>query len=340
MSNNIDFKILDHSIAPVNEAQYKQAIARLSQKSNLTDEQKFNEYNKLDKQAKAALRLEAVDLKVRTKAIGPEFFETITLAANEAPGYEFDDPTPGIPIKVVSEYGGSAQHIVSANNNITMFELGYISSGWVKTMRWNVYQGFNNNNDKLNRNLTDSLVKQENTMAWTALEASIGSFTAYTWDLDPDIKDAPTTNYLDVSADCDGKLLLPFFQGVTSYFDRIGKTCRTIYIPSIRRGDLYLWNSDVIAPGTQEKFWNTGSFSGALIPPMTFTNVLDGTTKGSIYAYALAAEETPGYCFRKPEFDIHDTKDEGAWHMEQVTEVVSYVVPEYRRMNVLKVKFG
>lgn len=341
-------KIVERSILGCNEDMIKQAVAKLNSKSDLTDKEKWEKYQGLDYQTKANLRLEAVDLRVRANMIGLDFFERIELAPDEAPGYEFDDPRPNIPVKIVSQFGAPAQTIFSANKYRTMFELGLIESDVVQTQRFDIYQGFSNNNDKINRDLAYSITSKVDDMAWVAIEAGIGALDSNVWVLDPKIKNAPTSNLLDLSAECQGKLNKAFFKSVTEHFNRIGKPIRAVYIPSVRKSDLFdmvsvsdslVPASNTIAPGVQEQIWNTGNITGALIPPMVFTNMLDGETEGSIYAYAVA-NEAPGYFFQKPAFHKNDEEDRGAYHYAQSVITGSFVIPAYRKMNLLKIKIG
>ena len=58
---------------------FRQAVAKLNTKSNLTDKERFDLYHSKDYQSKAALRTEAVDLRVLAKMIG--FFERIELGS-------------------------------------------------------------------------------------------------------------------------------------------------------------------------------------------------------------------------------------------------------------------
>ena len=340
--------ILDRSILGVNQELVKEAMASLSNKSKLSDREKFDEYNKMAKEAKAKLRTEVVDLKIRAKMIGLDFFERIELAPDEVPGYELEDSRPGIPVQVVSQFGGSAQTIASSNNSRTLFELGLIESDVVRSQRWDLYQGFNTNNAKFNRDISDSVANKLDDMALIALAAGIGTLDANTWVLDPKIKNAPTTNLLNISAECKGKLTKNFFKAVTEHFNRVGKPIRAVYIPSARQSDLYDWVSvsgtDILAANTvpqsvQEQIWNTGNTGGTLMPPCVFTNMLEGETTGQIVAYAVT-NEAPGYFFQKPAFHITDEKDEGAWHYAQTVITGSFIIPAYRKMNVAKIIFG
>jgi hypothetical protein len=81
------FDIRDRVVTSANEEFYKQAIARQNQKSTKSDKEKWEIFNSLDKEAKAALRIESVNLQVYPKMIGLDFFEVVTLQADEAPGY-------------------------------------------------------------------------------------------------------------------------------------------------------------------------------------------------------------------------------------------------------------
>jgi hypothetical protein len=345
---NIELNKVDRSILGSNQDRVKQAVAKLNTKSTLTDKEKYAEYMKMDYKAQAALRIEAVSLQVDAKMIGYDFFERVELQPDEVPAYMLEDATPNIPVTVVSQFGGSATTILSANKAPTMFSLGLIESDVVRTQRWDLYQGFTNNNNFINNKIAYSVTNKLDDMAWVAIAAGIGALDSNVWVLDAKIKNAPTTNLLDVSTQCQGKVDKFFFKAVKDHFARIGKQIRVVYIPAARETDLYDWvsvsGSDILAANTvpqsvQEQIWNTGSTGGALMPPTVFTNMLEGETTGSIYAYAIATE-APGYFFQKPFCHTNDEKEEGAWRTTQTVITGSFVIPAYRKMNVVKIKIG
>lgn len=343
--------IVERSILSSNADAYKTAVAKLgaAKASKLTDKEKFDQYNALDYTARAALRTEAVDLRVKAKMIGLDFFELRTLEPDEVPIYEVEASRPRIPITVVSQFGGSATTIWSDNLSRAQFELGMLESDRVRVQRFDLYQGFTNKNNKLNQDIADSLVNKLDDMAWTAIEAGIGILDENTWILDPKIKNAPTSNFLDLSAECNGKLVKGLFKAITEHADRVGKPIRTVYLPAARKHDLFDWVSvsdgvntmaaDTVPTSVTEQIWNSGTTGGALMPPTVFTNVLEGETPGSIYGYAIL-DEAPGYFFQKPAFHITDEKDEGIWHYAQTVITGSFVIPAYRKQNIVKFKIG
>lgn len=346
MSN---FNIVERSVMPANQEVYKQAIAKLNASGKMTDKEKYEKYQSLDYRARAALRTEAVDLKVRAKMIGMDFFEVKTLEADEIPVYETETTRPHIPITVVSQFGGSATTIWSDNLSRAQFELGLLESDRVRVQRFDLYQGFTNKNNKLNQDIADSLINKLDDMAWTAIAAGIGNLDSNVWVLDPKIKNAPTSNLLDLSAECGGKLTKGLFKAITEHADRVGKPIRAVYLPSARKHDLFDWVSvtdgvsntaiDTVPNSVTEQIWQNGMTGGALMPPTIFTNVLEGETTGSIYGYAIL-DEAPGYFFQKPAFHMTDEKDEGIWHYAQTVITGSFVIPAYRKMNIIKFKIG
>jgi hypothetical protein len=341
--------IIERSVLNANQDIVNKAKASLSNKSKLSDVEKFKAYNELDYKAKAALRTEVVDLKVNYNMIGLDFFERIELQPDEVPAYEVESTRARIPVDIVSQFGAPAQTIWSSNNARTLFELGMIESDRVRTQRFDLYQGFSNRNDKLNKDIADSVAYKLDDMAWVAVAAGIGALANGTnWVLDTKIKNAPTTNDLDLSAECDGKLTKYLFKSITEHFDRIGKPIRAVYLPAARKHDLFDWVSvsdattaatDTIPSAIQEEIWKNGLPGGALMPPCVFTNMLEGETAGSIYAYAVT-NEAPGYFFQKPAFHVTDENDEGAWHYAQTIITGSFVIPAYRKMNIARIKIG
>jgi hypothetical protein len=347
-----DLNIVDRSILGSNQDYIKQAKASLQERkekaSKFTDKERFEAWHKMDYRAQAALRLENVSLQVNANMIGLDFFELIELQPDEVPGYMLEDATPNIPVTVVSQFGGSATTVFSANKAPTTFALGLIESDKVETQRFDIYQGFINTNNFINNKIAYSITNKLDDMAWVAIAAGIGALDANVWVLDAKIKDAPTTNLIDLSATCKGKITKDFYKAITDHFARTGQNVRVVYAPAARKTDLFDWVSvsgtDILAANTvpvsvQEKIWKTGTTDGALMAPTAFTNMLDGTTVGSIYAYAIA-DQAPGYFFQKPAFHVNDEKDEGAYHYAQSVVTGSFVIPAYRKKNILKIKIG
>jgi hypothetical protein len=343
--------IVDRSLLGANQNVYKQAIAKLNtaSTSKMTDQEKFEKYQSLDYKAKAALRTEAVDLRVKANMIGMDFFELKTLEPDEVPVYEVEASRPRIPITVVSQFGGSAETVWSDNLSRAAFELGMLESNRCRVQRFDLYQGFTNKNNKLNTDISESLTNQLDDMAWVAVEAGIGYLDANTWILDAKIKNAPTSNLLDLSAECQGKLTKNLFKALKEHSGRVGRRLRAVYLPGAREQDLFDWVSvtdgvtntaaDTVPASVQEQIWNSGSTGGFLMPPTIFTNVLEGETEGSIYGYAIL-DQAPGYFFQKPAFHMTDEKDEGIWHYAQTVITGSFVIPAYRKQNIIKFKIG
>lgn len=336
------------NILPANEAIYKQAIAKLNVEKPLTDKEKFDKYMELSYQARAALRTETVNLKVRAKMIGLDFFELRELQPDEIPCYELDDTRPMIPVTVVSTFGGSATTVWSDNLSRVTFPLGYLESDKVRVQRFDLYQGFTNKQNKINQDITDSLNNQLDDMAWVAIAAGIGNLDSNVWILDPKIKNAPTSNFLDLKTICAGKITVDLFKAITEHFDRIGKPIRALYLPAARKSDLFdlvgvagtgIALSQIVPPEIAAEIWRTGGLTGQLIPPIIFTNVLEGELTDNIFGYAVT-NDAPGYFFQKPAFHTTDEKDEGIWHYAQTIITGSFVIPPYRKMNIAKIKIG
>lgn len=347
-----NLNIVDRSILDANKDFVLKAQASLKERNErtaqFTEKERYEAWNSLDYNAKAALRLENVSLQVNAKMIGLDFFERIELQPDEVAGYMLEDPTPNVPVNVVSDFGGSATHVFSANKAMTLFPLGLIESDKVVTKRFDLEQGFINNNNHINKRIVYSITNKLDDMAWVAIDSAIGALDEHTWALDPKIKNVPTTNYIDASQVCKGKITVDFYKIVADHFARINRNVRVVYAPAARKMDLFDWvsvsGSDVPASNTvparvQERIWETGTTGGALMAPTVFTNMLEGEEEGAIYAYAIA-DQAPGYFFQKPAFHISDEKDEGAYHYAQAVVTGTFVIPAYRKMNLLKVKIG
>lgn len=353
MTNLIDNYSIERSILGANQDLVKNAKASLqtrkAESSKLTDQQKYESWMKMDHKAQAALRLENVSLQIDANFIGLDFFQKMEFQPNEQFGFMLEDATPEIPINVVSQAGGSSTTVFSAGKTPTIFPFTLIESDKVETMRWDVNQGFTNVNDFINNRIAYSIMKKFNKMAFTALEAAIGNFDSNVWILDSEIKNAPKGNLLDLSSVCNGKITKDFYAAITQYFALINRSVRAVYAPALRKIDLYDWVSvsgtDVNAANTvpaaiQEQIWMNGSANGALMAPTVWTNTLEGdTANADVYAYAVA-DQAPGYFLQKPAFHVTDEKDEGAYHITQAMVTGTFVVPAYRRMNIVKIKIG
>ena len=355
MNRNIVFS--QRSILPANEKDLKTAIARLNPEKPRNEEEKSNYLKEAmaaglgseKRSAYASLKTEKVNLRVKGQTIATDFFETVTLRHDEVPAYEVEDPTPMLPINVVSTLGGSATVIYSDNLQRATFPLGYIETPWVRQQRMDLYQGIVSRADKIDQLIEESLTNQLDTMAWTAINATFGPFDANTWRLDPNIRNAPNTNDLDVRAVCNGRINKDLIKAIRQHFAGIGKRIRAVYFPSAREADLLDWVSvsgfDIGAAATvpvpvAEEIWNTGGLKqGGIVPPMIFTNTLEGQIAGQIYCYVVT-DEAPGYFFQKPALHIRDEKEDGIWYYAKNTITASFVIPPYRRMNIARFLFG
>jgi hypothetical protein len=346
-------KILEKSLLPANERYMKSVASVLNPANPLSYDAKSEKLKEAmsdpeKMKAYAALRTELVNLKVNANTIGLEFFEKRELRPDEVPAYEIEDEVDPIPITVVSTLGGSATTIYSDSRQLATFPLGFLESDWVRANRFDLIQGIVDRSDRINQKISESLDDQMDDMAWIAINACFGLFGPTTWILDPKIKNAPTTNDIDLSNTCQGRVTKDLFKGISEHFDRMGKPVRAVYLPAARRHDLFDWVSvtdginqatDTVPTSVTEEIWRKGTAGGALIPPIRFTNVLEGEVADSIYAYAVT-DEAPGYFFQKPFLHMTDEKTEGYWYKAKTTITASFVIPPYRMQNVARFKIG
>jgi hypothetical protein len=141
------------------------------------------------------------------------------------------------------------------------------------------------------------------TDVWTALEAQIEA----TWTqadvfsyVNDRIKDVPTGNSIDISGETDGSdhLTRLGFQDLLLHGQYMGRTLRTLWIPTGRKADIWNWVSAVassqgftnLSQALQQELEATG---GAVIslwgePPVRVnsTNILDSDDT-TVYGYAL-----------------------------------------------------
>lgn len=345
--------IINRSMLPANEKTYKQVFASLNPQDGLSEAEKSEKLRELfatvdGRQQLASLRTEVVNLKVRANMIGMDFFQLIELRPDEVPAYEIEAETANIPITAISNLGGSAVTVYSDSLGRATFPLGMMESDWVKCQRMDLVQGFVDRSEKINQKISESLANKLDDMALVARDAAFGAFDANVWLLDPKIKNAPTTNDIDLSTDCAGKFTKDAIKGIAEHFDRIGKPVRALYVPAARKHDLLDWVSvsgtDITAGATvpaavQEEIWRTGKVTGSLIPPIVFSNVLEGETAEGIYCYAVT-DQPAGYFFQKPAFHLTDEKIEGMFYQAKTLVTGSFVIPPYRRMNIARFKLG
>ena len=348
-----------YSVLPVNQEMVNQAIASLSAPSKLTIEQKrealFNALkDRSVMQEYAMQRVPVINLYLKARTIGTDFFETQTLRGSEIPMYLSQGAKPRIPITVMSDWGGFAQRIYTDTQGIVQFGLGYVASEVIKTPKISLVQGRIDKSAEVNEQIAVSLGDKLDDMAWAVLNTAFGAFNTDVMQLDPKLKNIPTTNDLDFSTTCSGKITKDFYKGIVDHFARLGLNIRKVYVPAVRLGDHLDWVSvsggqtdDVLAKDTipasvQEKIWQTGGLNlgASWIPEIQPSNVLEGEEAKSIYCYVVT-DKPVGYGFEKPEIDIVKTDDNDPMFYESyMTKAIAYAVPAPNRKNVARVLIG
>ena len=348
------YSTAQRSILPGNAKNYKEAIAALDPKNRATDEQKREflkqamaietKRNEYDKQ-----RDLIVDLIVRANMIGQDFFQTVELTGSQVPMYRYKNTREAIPVNRVANFGKGATVLYTDSYGSTSVTLQQHETAEVVYPKWDLVQGFVDKSEEVNQDLAYYETDYLDDMAWTALGSAFGSFTSTTWILDSKIKDAPTTNDIDLSSECEGEITKSLFQGIVDHFARLEKPIRAVYLPGSRKGDIFNFVSvsgtdvgaaETIPAEVQAEIWRSGNLSqGGLVPPMIFTNMLDGTTSGSIYAYAVTY--TPcGYFYQKPEGHWTTTKEDGRFFKTQKFFTGVFDVPAYLKPEIARFKIG
>lgn len=347
------------SVLPCNQEMVDQAIASLQAPSKLTIEQKREAlYNALKDQSAmqeyAKQRVPVINLYVKAHTIGTDFFQVQTLRGSEIPMYISQGAKPRIPITVMSDWGGFAQRIYTDTQGIVQFGLGYIASDVIKTPKISLVQGRIDKSAEINEQIAISLADKLDDMAWAALNTAFGEFDTSVMQLDPKLKNIPTTNDLDFSATCNGKITKDFYKGIVDHFARLNLRIRKVYVPAVRLGDHLDWVSvsgaqtdDVLASETipasvQEKIWQSGGLNlgASWIPEIQPSNVLEGETEDEIYCYVVT-DQPIGYAFEKPEIDIVYTNDSDPLFYETyMTKAIAYAVPAPNRKNIARVLIG
>jgi hypothetical protein len=342
------------SILPANAKLYTDTINALKPENRATDEQKREalkqamaietKRNEYDKQ-----RDLIVDLIVRANMIGMDFFQLVELTGSQVPTYRYKNVREAIPINRVANFGKGKTVVYTDTYGSASVTLQQHETAEVIYPVWDLIQGFVDKSEEVNADLAYYETNYLDDMAWTCLNASFGSFTTATWILDTKIKDAPTTNDIDLSSACQGSLNKRLFQGIVDHFARLEKPIRAVYLPAALKSDIFEWVSvsgsdigaaDTIPADVQAEIWRTGGLKqGGLVPPMIFTNLLDGSTSGSIYA--IAVTNTPcGYFYQKPEGHWVKTKEDGRFFKTQKFFTGVFDVPAYLKPEVARFKIG
>lgn len=359
--------ILNRNILPDNEHIVKTAIAALNPEKRATHEQKarfiknayeefMNDPKSPKMKALAAQRSEVVDLRVFAKFPWLDFFKVQTLKGSEMPMYHIKGNRSEIPVTVVSNDGGGATTLYSDSYGNVTFPLYQLETDKVMVPTWDLVQGFVDRSDEVNEELEQSQYKKMCRMAKAALDGCFGDFVwsgnpeAVTAFLDPDIKNPPTTNTIDVSTECGGKFTINAVKAVLKHFNALNKKVRAIYIPAARQLDLLDWvtitgsdianAADTIPKYLQEEIWKKGGqAAGGIIPPIVATNILEGEQEGEIFAYAVT-DNAPGILYQKPEGHWTRTKEEDRWMTHQKFFTASFVVPNHLRTEIARIKLG
>ena len=229
--------------------------------------------------------------------------------------------------------------------------LGMVTSDIVKVPKRSLLQGQIDKSEEMNEDLAYSVVDKLDDMAWEALTAAIGAFDDNVFILDPKIKNAPTTNDLDFSAACDGKITKDFYKGIMDHFARLNLKIFNVDIPAVRLQDHLDWVSvsgddigaqETIPSNVQAKIWESGGLNlgAGWIPKISPTNVLEGEESGSIYCWVTATEPV-GFMYTKPELDYTKTDDrDPVFYESHTVKTVTFAVPAPMRIRVARVKIG
>jgi len=341
------------SILPVNAVKYNQAIASLDPKNRATEAQKVEalkqamaietKRNEYDKQ-----RDLIVDLIVRANMIGMDFFQLKELTGSQVPMYRYKNIREAIPVDRVANFGKGKTVFWTDSTGSTQVTLQQHETAEVVYPIWDLIQGFVDKSEEVNEDLAYYETNYLDNMAWVAIAACFGSFTSSTWILDTKIKDAPTTNDIDLTSACAGSFNKKLIQGVVDHFARLEKDIRALYLPAALKSDVFdfmevsgtdIDNANIVPAGIAKEIWQTGGLKqGGIVPPMIFSNMLDGSTTGSIYAYAVT--NTPcGYFYQKPEGHWTKTKEDGRYFKTQkfftgVFDIPAYLKPEIARFTL------
>jgi len=341
-------QLYEQAIATLTKApkkSYEEKVARLMEA--MLDSRKMQKY--------AQERTPIIDLYVRANTFATEFFETKILRGREMPSYITKGSPQQIPVYYIADWGMPQRMMWTDTMGIVDLPLGMISTDKVLTPKRSLIQGTIDKSEELNKDLAYRLGDKLDDMAWVALNGAIKAFDDNVFILDPKIKNPPSTNDLDFSADCKGRITKDFYKGIWEHFNRLNLKIGNVYIPSVRAGDHIDWVSvsgfqvgdvratETIPANVQAEIWRSGGLNlGAQwIPEITPTNTLEGEEAGNIYCWVVATQPV-GYNFTKPELDLTVTKDaeDPRFYSTYTIKTVSYVIPDPYRVRVARVKIG
>ena len=347
---------IQRSILPANEKIWKEAQATLNQPSKSREEKSklLKEVFAFDAGPKIVgydkMRTEIIDLYVRANNFWLDFFEYRTLSGAEIPKYYEKSLPFKIPINIVSNLGGYSTITYTDGMTPVTFDLEMYQSDVVKYPKYDLRQGFVDRSEEVMQRLQESVDDKLDSLAETAFNTLFGQFDQHVWVLDTRIKNPPTTNDFDLRATCNGKVTKNLFRAIVNHGARMEKKCRAVYIPAARRGDEFDWvavtGNDINALATVpasvvEEIWRTGQLpSGALIPPVVYTNRLEGESPNGIYVYAVYGNEPLGYFYQKPEIHYTETESVRLFYETYTAFTGAIIIPSYLKSNAARFLIG
>jgi hypothetical protein len=345
-------------ILQCNQADVKKAIAALNKpEAERTPYEKKKEAlmkacaSREEMIAYAAARTDVIDLNIKAKMIGTQFFQTRTLKGAELPQYITKGARANIPVYYLSTYGGNGTMVYSNTQGIVDIPLNFLATDKVKSPKASLFYGNVDFSEEINEELAYNMLKQLDSMAWTALNTAFGAFDSNVMLADSLIKDLPTTNDIDLSDVCAGKITPDLYKAILKHFYALGKIPYAVYIPSARAADHLDWVSIIgtngdpsktIAPDVQAEIWRSGGLNmgASWIPKIVPTNMLDGTTLDQIYVYVISTEPV-GFFYEKPELHTTVVDDrEPLFYEHYELRTGAFVVPAPLRVNIARFKLG
>lgn len=341
---------------PVNASTVKQAREALASAPAAPEEARRQLVIKSDndataRQELAAARVPRIRLDVLAQNMAMDFFEYTPLQDNEVPQY-ISESDMSVGVSYLSEYGGGPSMIWTGTQNIATVPLYMITSDKVYVPRMSVLQGILREQDRANQRAAYTLSRKIDKDLMTLLAANLGVFGADTFVLDEDIKNVPTTNDLDWSADLEGKLQKVFFQRLFDHFDRLGKTIQNIYVPTTLPKTMWEWvgvvsstdatAANTVDPLTQREILQTGVVQQMfgrkfnLVPK----NTLSGDA-GSTYVW-VSTTEPAGYFYDKAALSgtelLNDRRPQFDGFQTYMT--IGQAIPAPMKTNFARIKVG
>lgn len=216
-----------------------------------------------------------IELNVYADTIVSQFFSIGTIDTDEPMEYIMEENVDQ-PVYHMNTHGGQPQRVYARDGEVVQVYPYQITSPRAHVNKTSLLQGDLNAEQRMRDSVQRGLVMKEEKDMWALLDEGL------TTDLKNDvglvfdnrIKNYPSANEIDVSADAEGKLNKQLFIDIIDHFTRLDLSVNNIFIPNNRLKDIYEWVSvasgysdgsvdaqDTIPTALQEQIMTSGVLS-------------------------------------------------------------------------------